>query len=131
MNATARRVLADLTPVSSEWSRLRVMVARKHILVGSSALVLAFGAAGGAIAFAGGGGGDDQTMTGSNADQARAAALRATGGGAAGIVEPESSDPDEHGAAYGVEITKPDGAKVDVFLDANFKLLRIASNEDG
>jgi hypothetical protein len=130
MNATARRVLADLTPVSSEWSKLRVIVARKHILVGSSALVLAFGVAGGAIAFAGGGGGDDQTMTGSNADQARAAALRATGGGA-GIVEPESSYPDEHGAAYGVEITTPDGAKVDVFLDANFKLLRIASNEDG
>ena len=105
------------------------MMSRRHIVVGGSVLLLAFGAAGGAIAFATGG--DDQTLTGSAADQARAAALRSTRGGSAGIVEPESSDPDEHGAAYGVEVTKPDGSRVDVFLDAHYKLLRITSNEDG
>jgi hypothetical protein len=101
---------------------------RKHLLVGGSALALALGVAGG-VAFAGGN--DDQTLGGSTADQARSAALHYTGGGNAGIVEPESSDPDEHGAAYGVEVTKPDGSKVDVFLDKDYKLLRITSNEDG
>ena len=102
---------------------------RKHLVLVGSALVLAVGGAGGAIAFATGD--DDQTVGGSTADQARAAALRYTGGGSAGIVEPESSDPDEHGAAYGVEVTKPDGSKVDVFLDGDYKMLRITSNEDG
>jgi hypothetical protein len=46
-------------------------------------------------------------------------------------VEPESSDPGEHGAAYGVEVTKPDGSKVDVFLGKDYMLLRITSNADG
>ena len=102
---------------------------RKHLLVGGSALALALGTAGGAVAFAGGG--DDQTVGGPSADQARAAALRYTGGGNAGIVEPESSDPDEGAAAYGVEVTKPDGSRVDVFLDKDYELLRITSNADG
>jgi hypothetical protein len=74
------------------------------LAVGGSALALALGATGGAIAFA---------------------------SGNAGIVEPESSDPEERGAAYGVEVRRPDGSKVDVFLDSNYKLLRITSNADG
>jgi hypothetical protein len=101
----------------------------KRLAVGGSAVVLALGATGGAIAVASGN--DDQTLSGPPADQARAAALQYTGGGNAGIVEPESSDPEEGGAAYGVEVTKPDGSKVDVFLSNDYKLLRIASNEDG
>jgi hypothetical protein len=101
---------------------------RRHLVIGGSILALA-AAGGGAIAVAGAG--DDQSIGGSKADNARAAALRYTGGGSAGIVEPESGDPDEHGATYGVEVTKPDGHKVDVFLDADYKLLRITSNEDG
>ena len=101
----------------------------KHLLIGGSALALAVAAGGGAIAFAGGG--DDQSLRGSSAERARSAALHYTDGGSAGIVEPESNDPEEHGAAYGVEVTKPDGLKVDVFLDKDYKLLRIASNEDG
>lgn len=102
---------------------------KKHLLIGISVLALAAGAGGGAIAMAGSGG-DDQSLGGSTADNARGAALHYTGGGNAGIVEPESNDPEEHGATYGVEVTKTDGHKVDVFLDANYKLLRIASNED-
>lgn len=101
----------------------------RRLLIGCSVLAVAAAAGGGAIAVAGAG--DDQSIVGSKADQARAAALRYTGGGSAGIVEPESNDPDEHGASYGVEVTKPDGHKVDVFLDGNYDLLRIASNEDG
>jgi hypothetical protein len=100
-----------------------------RLVVGGSALALALGATGGAIAFAGGN--DDQTVGGASADHARTAALGYTGGGNAGIVEPESSDPEERGAAYGVEVTKPDGSNVDVFLDSNYKLLRITSNADG
>jgi peptidase YpeB-like protein len=76
-------------------------------------------------------GNDDQTLGGPSGDRARAAALRYTGGGKAGIVEPESSDPEEGGAAYGVEVTRPDGSPVDVFLDKDYKLMRIASNADG
>jgi hypothetical protein len=99
------------------------------LVVGGSALALALGATGGAIAVASGN--DDQTLSGPSADQARAAALQFTGGGNAGIVEPESSDPEEGGAAYGVEVTKPDGAKVDVFLDKDYKLMKISSNAGG
>jgi hypothetical protein len=102
---------------------------RTKLVIGGSALALALGAAGGSVAFAGGN--DDQTLVGAPADQARAAALQYTGGGHAGIVEPESSDPEEGGAAYGVEVTKPDGSPVDVFLDQDYKLMRIASNADG
>ena len=102
---------------------------RKRFLIGCSILAVAAAAGGGAIAVAGAG--DDQSIGGSKADKARAAALHYTGGGSAGIVEPESGDPDEHGATYGVEVTKPDGHKVDVFLDGDYKLLRITSNEDG
>jgi hypothetical protein len=105
------------------------MTRRKHLLLGGVALVLALAAAGGAVAFAGGG--DDQMLGGSTADQPHSAALRATGGGKAGIVEPESSDPEEGRTAYGVEVTKRDGGKADVFLDKDYKLLRITSNEDG
>src|SRR4051812_40051076 len=102
---------------------------RKRLIIGCSVLALAAASGGGAIALAGAG--DDQTLGGSSADKARAAALHYTGGGSAGIVEPESGDPDEHGATYGVEVTKPDGHKVDVYLDGSYKLLRITSNEDG
>ena len=102
---------------------------RKHLLIGASVLALGAAAGGGAIAVAGSG--DDQTLGGSTADKARAAASKYTGGGKASVVEDERSDAEEHGATYGVEVTKPDGHKVDVFLDADYKLLRITSNEDG
>jgi hypothetical protein len=103
---------------------------RKHLLIGGSVLALALAGGGGAYAVAGGGE-EDQTLGGSTADKARAAALQYTHGGSAGVVENEANDPEEHGASYGVEVTKPDGSKVDVFLDENYKLLRITSNEDG
>jgi hypothetical protein len=103
---------------------------RKHLLIGSSVLALALAGGGGALAVAGSGE-EDQTLGGSTADKARTAALKYTGGGSAGVVEDESGDKEERGASYGVEVTKPDGSKVDVFLDQDFKPLREASNEDG
>ena len=103
---------------------------RNHMLIGGAILAAAIATGGGAYAVAGGGE-EDKTLTGSTADRARAAALQYTGGGNAGVVEDESGDPEEKGASYGVEVTKPDGSKVDVFLDQDFKPLRQASNEDG
>jgi hypothetical protein len=97
---------------------------RKHLITGAAVLALAAGGAGAATAI---GSGHDQAVTGSSADQARAAALRYTGGGKAGIVEADT----EHGATWGVEVTKPDGSPVDVRVDQNYNLVEITSNADG
>ena len=65
------------------------------------ATVIAVGAiAGGAVAFATWD--SDENVTGSRADQAVAAALKATGGGTANSVELD----DENGATWEVEVTK-------------------------
>src|ERR1700704_4747838 len=97
---------------------------RKHLTVGGAVLAIAAGGAGAATAI---GSGHDQAVAGSSADQARAAALRYTGGGSAGIVEADT----EHGATWGVEVTKPDGSPVDVRVDAQYRLVEITSNADG
>jgi hypothetical protein len=55
------------------------------------------------------------------ADQAKRAALDATGGGTVNSVESDS----ENGATYEVEVTKPDGTTVDVRLDDGFKVVVI------
>lgn len=96
---------------------------RKHLMVGGVVLALAAGGAGSASAI----GSDDHPVAGNSSDQARAAAVRYTGGGRAGTVEADS----EHGATWGVEVTKPDGSSVDVRLDARYKLVEITSNADG
>lgn len=95
----------------------------KKIVVVAAALAIALAGAGGAIAV----GTDDQPVSGKAADDARAAALRYTHGGTAGIVERDS----EHGASWDVEVTRSDGSPVDVRLDANLKLVEITSNADG
>ena len=58
-------------------------------------------------------------VTGSGADEAKAAALKSTGGGQAGSVERDS----ENGAVWEVEVTKPDGKIVDVRLDEGYKVI--------
>jgi hypothetical protein len=108
---------------------------RKYLAVIGA--VVALGAAGGATALATGGGSSqkadapdaqpEQSVKSSSADQARAAALRYTHGGSAGIVEAET----EYGASWGVEVTTPDGSPVDVFLDGGYNLVKITSNADG
>jgi hypothetical protein len=64
---------ATLAELSSHFEGRSHAVLYRHFVVGGSALLLAFGGAGGAIAFATGR--DDQTLTGSAADQARVAAF--------------------------------------------------------
>jgi hypothetical protein len=67
----------------------------------------------------------DKTLSGATAARAREAALAKTGGGKAGSVESET----EKGATYGVEVTKPDGSKVDVFLDGQFNAIAVDSDQ--
>jgi uncharacterized membrane protein YkoI len=61
----------------------------------------------------------DGSLTGSRAREASDAALRATGGGS--VLEVESGD--DPGAAYEVEVRKPDGGVAEVMLDANLDVV--------
>lgn len=63
-------------------------------------------------------------LSGPQADQAKQAALRATGGGS---VEGVERDP-EKGATYEVEVRKPDGTTVDVRLDGSYKVVVVDSD---
>nr|2KGY_A Chain A, POSSIBLE EXPORTED PROTEIN [Mycobacterium tuberculosis H37Rv] len=69
----------------------------------------------GAMAFDG-----EDEVTGPDADRARAAAVQAVPGGTAGEVETETG---EGAAAYGVLVTRPDGTRVEVHLDRDFRVL--------
>ncbi len=59
----------------------------------------------------------DELVGGPQAERARAAALRAVGGGTAASVERDSDN------AYEVEVTRQDGSKVDVDLDESFDVV--------
>jgi hypothetical protein len=63
----------------------------------------------------------EQQLAGPEADRARAAALRITGGGTANAVERDG----EQGATYEVEVTRTDGSTVDVRLDRSFNLVTV------
>jgi hypothetical protein len=96
------------------------------ILAGIAAVVvLALGGA--AIARATGAFDDgDSQLTGPQADRARAAALRITGGGRVNAVERDS----EQGATYEVEVTRKDGSTVDVRLDGSYKLVAVDGDSE-
>jgi uncharacterized membrane protein YkoI len=74
--------------------------------------------------------GDDgpasKQYTPQQADAATRAALEATGGGTANSVETDS----ENGATYEVEVTKPDGATVDVRLDDKYSVVVIEGDSE-
>jgi hypothetical protein len=86
--------------------------------VGVAAGAIVLGAAGIGVALAGPD--NDQPVTGPAADKARSAAIQAIPGGTAGKVEKETN---EGAAYYGVTVSKPDGTKVEVHEDQNFKVL--------
>jgi uncharacterized membrane protein YkoI len=86
---------------------------------------LAVAVVGGGVAAAAGGGDSDQELTGTTRDRAVQAALAATGGGT--VTETEAGD---DGAAYGVEVRRPDGRQVEVTLDQSFKVLGQEPDED-
>jgi uncharacterized membrane protein YkoI len=92
-----------------------------------AALVAALAGGGAAWATAGGGDNDnDKPLAGSALDKATAAALAHVGGGT--VTETEVGD---DGAAYGVEVRLDDGSQVEVNLDANFKVIGQAADDDG
>ncbi len=93
--------------MNKRWTKLAAAAGA----VGALALV------GSAWAIAGGGDGGG-SVTGPEADQARAAALDYLGGGTANSVERDG----ENGAVWEVEITK-NGKTVDVRLDASYNVV--------
>ena len=93
--------------------------------------VLAAAVLGGAgLAYAGGavpGSDAEGTVSGPEAEAATRSALDVTGGGTANAVERD----DEDGATWEVEVTRTDGATVDVRLDERYRLVVVeADHED-
>jgi hypothetical protein len=89
--------------------------------------VAALALGGAAVAGAGPFGDDGEgQLTGPQADQARTAALKITGGGTVNAVERDS----EKGATYEVEVTRPDGNTVDVRLDGSYKLVVVDGDSE-
>jgi uncharacterized membrane protein YkoI len=67
----------------------------------------------------------DESLQGAVAQRAARAALRATGGGTVRGVERG-----DDGAAYDVEVQRPDGSVVEVQLDAGYNVLRTAAGDE-
>jgi hypothetical protein len=101
--------------------RLRRYLSRKALIVGGLILALAAGGAGVAVATSA----DDEQVTGPAADRARGAALEVTQGGKVGSVER-----DDDGAAWEVEVRKPDGSTAEVNLDGNYRSAGSATESD-
>jgi hypothetical protein len=72
------------------------------------------------------GGDDDRPLRGTDYDRATAAAVEHVGEGS--VTETEVGD---GGAAYEVEIRRPDGSQVEVQLDANFEVMGTEADDDG
>ncbi len=95
------------------------MTLRKRAKVAIAGGVLALGLVGAGTAMAVSGGDGGGSVSGPDADHARAAAVAVAPGGQAGQVRAESGG----GAAYGVDVTQSDGTRLDVRLDRNFAVL--------
>ena len=96
---------------------------RKFLLGGIVAVALAAGGIGVAYAVSGD---SEEQATGPGADQAKAAAVHAVGGGEAVSVERG----DEGGSAYEVEVRKDDGSVVEVQVDDQGQAGATASDDD-
>ena len=94
---------------------------KKILVLSAAAAALALGGATWAIA----GSGDDASVSGPNADKAKAAALAHLGGGTTNEVERD----DENGAAWEVEVTQ-NGKTVDVRLDEAFKVVVVEGDSE-
>jgi uncharacterized membrane protein YkoI len=66
----------------------------------------------------------------SDSDRARQAAEAAVPGATAREVEREANDDDNPRSAYEVELTRPNGATVEVDLDADFEVLATRRDDD-
>lgn len=100
---------------------------RAVVAAAGAGVVLAVTAGGVAVATRGDDDGPlSHQYTHEQADAATRAALEATGGGTANSVETDS----ENGATYEVEVTRTDGATVDVRLDENYEVIVIEGDSD-
>ncbi|MEZ4552345.1 MAG: PepSY domain-containing protein [Dehalococcoidia bacterium] len=97
---------------------------RKQRFIAIAIPVLALAGLGLGVAAARGGDGDEP-LTGATLERASAAALAYTGGGQ--VVEAETGD---DGAAYDVEVRRPDGATVEVRLDSAFAVIGHEADDD-
>lgn len=88
-------------------------------------VVLAAAAISGGYALAGGNG-EEQPLSGSTKAKAVDAALDHTGGGT--VLETEVGD---DGAAYEVEVRRPDGTTVEVQLGRDYSVLSSEGDDDG
>ncbi len=99
----------------------------KFSIAGATALVLAAG--GGGLAIASGAGDDtgdsEAPITGQSLDRASAAALAHVGGGT--VSDTETGDEESY---YEVEVTREDGSQVDVQLDRDFQVVSQEGDEE-
>jgi hypothetical protein len=101
---------------------------RKRVVVAAAGLGLTAAVVAGGVAVAGNEAGEEGSddFSQGQADDATAAALKATGGGTANSVERDS----ENGATWEVEVTEPDGDTVDVRLDENYDVVVIEGDHE-
>ena len=97
---------------------------RRKVLIAVLAFT-AVSAVGTGTAIAKGAGGDTETaITGAALQKASAAALQTTGGGE--VTDTEVGDEESY---YEVEVTRQNGAEVDVQLDANFAVVATSADD--
>ncbi len=99
---------------------------RKLTILAGLLVVAVLALVGATIARATGAFDDGDELKGPQADRAKAAALRITGGGRANSVERDS----ENGGTYEVEVTRKDGSTVDVRLDGSYRLVVIEGDSE-
>jgi hypothetical protein len=97
---------------------------QKLLIAAAAAVVLAAGGVGIAQAV---GGDSEEQVTGPEANRAKQAAIQAIGGGRAVGVERG----DDGGAAWEVEVVRPDGNEVEVGLSSDLKRVGTETEDDG
>jgi hypothetical protein len=99
------------------------MTRRRKLLIAAVAALALLGLGTGAVLAVAGD--DDRPLQGDARARASAAALDHVGGGR--VIETEVGD---DGAAYGVEILRPDGSVVEVSLDSDFRVIATEGDDD-
>ena len=97
---------------------------QRLLIAGAAAVVLAAGGVGIAQAVSGD---SEERVTGPQADRVRQAAVEAVGGGRATGVERA----DDGGAAWEIEVVRPDGREVEVTLNADLGQVGTETEDDG
>jgi hypothetical protein len=97
---------------------------RRMVVVGATVGVLAVGGVGIAQAV---GGSSEEPVTGPAAEQAKSAALKASGGGT--VLEIERQDGDGAGL-FEVEVRRADGSQIEIHLDDRFQPVGTVPDDD-